>query len=401
MPRFFRSHGRILLFIILAVFAAGFIIGRASKAPVSLIEGVVLKDLGQPSTVDFSIFWDAWRLLEEKAFTKDLNRGEMVYGAISGMVRSVKDPYTVFMPPEEAKKFEDDISGFFEGIGAEIGTRKGQLVVIAPLEGTPADRAGIRAGDKILKIDDTDTIDLTLDQAVSRIRGKRGTEVTLLILRDDWDVSKPIKITRDVIEIPTLKLEFKENKIAHLKLFHFNEKAGEEFARAVQRMKKEGAMKLILDLRNNPGGFLEIAQEIAGWFVERGGIVTIEDFGGKRSNIEYRSAGNALLANMPTILLVNEGSASASEILAGALRDHLQIILVGEKTFGKGSVQELQKLRDGSSLKVTVAKWLTPNGALINGEGLQPDVVVEMKSEDIDEDKDPQLEKALEMLREK
>ena len=323
----------------------------------------------------------------------------MIYGAISGMVKSLKDPYTVFLSPEEAKKFEEDISGFVEGIGAEIGIRKGQLVSIAPLEDTPADRAGLRAGDKIIKIDETITIDLTLDQAVTLIRGPRGTPVTLHILRDDWDTSKPIEIIRNVIAIPTLKLEFEENGIAVIKLFHFNEKAANEFADAAKRIQREGAKGLILDLRNNPGGFLEVSRDIAGWFIERGKIVTTEDFGGKKEKIEYRSSGNASLASLPTIVLINQGSAAASEILAGALRDHLHIKLVGEKTFGKGSVQELEKLRDGSSLKVTVAKWLTPNGILINDTGLEPDVVVELTSEDIDEEQDPQLEKAIELLK--
>jgi carboxyl-terminal processing protease len=389
----------LLFFTAITIFGSGFFVGRSSRPLSDEIPGIVLQDFTKPQNIDFSIFWDTWNLLERKAFSKNFDRQEMVYGAISGMVRSLGDPYTVFMPPDEAKKFEEDISGFFDGIGAEIGMRKGQLVIIAPLEGTPADLAGLRPGDKILKIDDEDTIELTLDQAVSRIRGKGGTKVTLLILRDDWDASQPITIVRGVIEIPTLKLEFKENDIAYIKLSHFNEKASRDFSDAVQKIKKQNAKKLILDLRSNPGGFLEVAQEIAGWFIERGGIVTIEDFGGKRSNVEYRSAGDASFASMPSILIVNEGSASASEILAGALRDHLGTILVGAKTFGKGSVQELEKLRDGSAVKVTVAKWLTPHGTLINDKGLEPDVAVELTSKDIDNNKDPQLEKALELLQ--
>lgn len=396
-----RSKIRFILLMgaLFAVGAVGFAIGRLSVPQEIPIEGVVLKDIGKPPDIDFSLFWDAWRVLEKKYYEKNFDKQEMVYGAIKGLVASLNDPYTVFMSPKENKKFREDIAGSFEGIGAEIGIRRDQLVIIAPLENTPADRAGLRAGDRIIKIDDHSTFDLTLDEAVSLIRGPKGTTVTLHILRGDWRSTKPFSIIRDIIQIPTLKLEFKEDTIAYIKLFHFNEKASGAFAQAVRTIQQRGINHIILDLRNNPGGFLEISQEIAGWFIDRNAIITIEDFGGQRPKKEYRSGGPGILKHTKVVLLINSGSASASEILAGALRDHLKIPLIGEKTFGKGSVQELEQLRYGASLKITVAKWLTPHGTLINDKGLEPDIKVEMTDEDFEANRDPQLEKAIEVVK--
>lgn len=352
-----------------------------------------------PEEIDFSLFWEAYHKLQEKFVDKGkFNIQKMIYGAISGMVKSLEDPYTVFMPPEETKRFEEDISGSFEGIGIEIGIRKGQLQVIAPLEGTPAHKAGLRAGDKILKINDIFTTDLTIDEAVNLIRGPRGTEITLTIFREDWEKAKEIKIIRDVILVPSLKWELIENDIAYIKLYQFSEKAAFDFKITSTEILNSSAKKIILDLRNNPGGFLEIAQNIAGYFLEKGQIVAIEDFGqGKQE--EYKAKGNALLFHFPLIILINEGSASASEILAGALRDNRGILLIGEKSFGKGSVQVLERLRDESSLKITIARWLTPKGELITDKGLTPDVEVKITEEDYNQGKDPQLDKAIEILK--
>jgi carboxyl-terminal processing protease len=281
----------------------------------------------------------------------------------------------------------------------EIGMRKGQLQVIAPLEGTPAQKAGLRAGDKIVKIDDTLTADLTIDEAVDLIRGPEGSKVTLTIYREDWEATKEIEIERAVIEIPSLKWEIIEDNIAYIGLYHFTAKASLDFDMAAIEILASPAQKIILDLRNNPGGYLEVAQDIAGWFLERGDIITIEDFGGKEEAKIYRSEGPARLAEYPLVVLINQGSASGSEILAGALRDDRGIKLIGETSFGKGSVQELERLREGSSLKITVAKWLTPNGDLITDVGLEPDIKVELTDEDYEEDKDPQLDKAVEIIK--
>jgi len=323
----------------------------------------------------------------------------MLYGAISGMVKALGDPYTVFFNPEETKQFEEDISGKFEGVGMEVGIRDNELTVIAPLEGTPAQRAGLRAGDKILKIGNTVTTDLAIDEAVSLIRGSKGTEITLTIFREDWETTREITLTRDVIEIPALKWELKENNIAYIKLYHFHQNARVNFGKAAFDISNSSAEKIILDLRNNPGGYLEVAQDIAGWFLERDQVVVIEDFGEGKEQEEYKAEGTELLLRYPVVVLINQGSASASEILAGALRDNRNVKLIGETSFGKGSVQELQDLKGGASLKITVAKWLTPKGEILTGKGLEPDIKVEMTEEDYNEGKDPQLDKAIEVAK--
>ena len=315
------------------------------------------------------------------------------------MVKSLEDPYTVFLKPEETKRFIEDVKGTFEGVGMEIDIRKGQLQVISPLEGTPAQRAGLRAGDKIIKIDDKPTMDMTIEEAVNLIRGPKGSEVTLTIFREEWEKTKEIKIVRAVIEVPSLKWEIKNENIAYLKLYQFSEKASFDFRIAAIEILASPCQKIILDLRNNPGGYLEVAQEISGWFLKRGEIVVIEDFGARKERNIYKAQGNASLVGFPVVILINQGSASGSEILAGALRDNRDILLIGEKSFGKGSVQELERLSEGSSLKITVAKWLTPKGELITDKGLEPDIKVEMTEEDYEEGKDPQLDKAIEIIK--
>ena len=390
------------LVIIAAVFGAGFYFGQA-QLPALPPEGIINADLGKPQGVDFSLFWEAWRTLEENFVDQSkMDYQKMLYGAISGMVSSLKDPYTVYLPPEDAKVFKEDVSGEFQGVGMEIGIRQGELTVISPLEGTPAQRAGLRAGDKIVKIDDTYTTDLTVDEAVKLIRGERGTKVVLIIFREGWSQSKDFEITREVIEVPSLKWEMLassgEGNIAYVNLYQFSEKATGAFNKVAAEILASPAQSIILDLRNDPGGYLEVAQDIAGLFLKRGELVTIEDFGGSAENQEYRSLGSGQLSSYPLVILINKGSASASEILAGALRDDRGVKLVGVQSFGKGSVQTLKELKQGS-LKVTVAKWLTPNGTLIEKEGLKPDVEIELTEKDFDEGKDPQLDKAIEIIK--
>lgn len=379
-----------LLFVIGAVFIGGFFLGQSS----------VTCDICPPEDIDFSLFWQTRNVLEEKFVEPaKINTKEMIYGAISGMVKTLGDPYTTFLNPEDTKKFKEDIKGVFEGVGMEIGIREGELLIIAPLEGTPAQKAGLLPGDKILKIDDTLTRDITIDEAVSLIRGPKGTEVTLTILREGWEESREFKIKRGVIEIPSLKWEMKDENIAYLKIYHFSSKASFDFSKTAFEILKSPAKKIILDLRNNPGGYLEVAQDIAGWFLQRGQIVTIEDFGDKEKDKEYKAQGNERFVNFPIVVLINQGSASGSEILAAALRDNRGISIIGERSFGKGSVQELEELREGASLKVTVAHWLTPKGKLITDVGLEPDIVIEMTSEDYEQGRDPQLDKAIEIIR--
>lgn len=390
----------IFSFLIISIISGfvGFYIGKLQSIEIP-IEGIINIEDGKPSDVDFALFWTTWNDLQEKFVDrKDLNYQDMVFGAISGMVSSLDDPYTIFLNPDDTKKFIEDVSGSFEGVGMEIGIREGELKVVAPLEGTPAQRAGLRSGDRIVKIDDTFTRSITIDEAVALIRGDRGTTVTLSILRDDWSEARDFDIKRAVIEVPSLKWEMKEGNIAYIQLFQFSEKAENDFQKAALEFTTQGADRIILDLRNNPGGFLEVSQSLAGWFLDDDSVVTIEDFGNGLGEKLYKTNGNSLLADYPMVVLINEGSASASEILAGALRDNRGIQLIGAQSFGKGSVQELNRLSGGSALKVTVAHWLTPSRLLIQEKGLTPDIEVELTQEDFDNELDPQLDKAIEIV---
>jgi carboxyl-terminal processing protease len=381
----------VLIFCFLVIFGVGFWVGGNQVAC----------KVCPPEKVDFSLLWEAWDKLQEKFVSPEkLDTQKMIYGAISGMVKSLDDPHTVFFSPEDTKKFMEDVSGRFEGIGAEIGERKGQIQIIAPLEGTPAQKAGLRAGDKIIKINETLTTDLSVDEAVDLIRGPKGTEVTLSIFREGWNSPKEIKIKRAIIEVPSIKWELKDSDIAYIKLSQFSQNADTDFQNAAIEIIRSPAKKIILDLRNNPGGYLEISKEIGGWFLEKNQTVVIEDFQKSGDKKYYNAEGNSKLLTYPIVVLINKGSASASEILAAALRDNRGVKLIGETSYGKGSVQELEKLRGGSTIKITVAKWLTPKGNLIDGVGLEPDIKVEMTDKDYDEDKDPQLDKALEMIKE-
>ncbi len=386
--------------IVLALIASlgvGFFIGRESIPSLELIGRLINKELGKPQNLDFSLFWDTWNLIEEKyAGRLELNHQGMIYGAITGMVESLDDPYSIFMNPEDSHRFLEDIKGSFEGIGAEIDIKNGVLTVIAPLEGTPAKRAGIKAGDKIIKVDDTLTAELTIKEAVDLIRGPKGTKVVLTIVR--VGETKEIEIIRGIIDVPEVRWKLKEEDIAYIDIFHFSEDVSREFTKIAVEVLASNTRGIILDLRNNPGGYLERAVDIAGWFLEKGEIVVIEDFGNEDRK-EYRAHGNGRLKDFPLVILINQGSASGSEILAGALRDNKAVKLIGEKSFGKGSVQQLEKLKGGSSLKITVAKWLTPKGTSIMDEGLEPDIKIEFTEEDFNNNRDPQLEEAIKILK--
>lgn len=399
----------LMIVAILASFVAGgFVFNKElidrNQELVEKNEGLILevnklREL-EEEYIDFSLFWQAWKTIEEK-FIGQIDHQEMVYGAIKGMVESLGDPYTVFFDPEEAKIFEEDVTGSFEGIGVEIGIRDDQLTIIAPLEGTPGQKAGLKSGDKIMEIDGNSTADLTTDQAVKLIRGSKGTEVALIIYREEWQETKEIRIIRDTIKIPSLKWELKDNDIAYLRIYQFSLKTDDDFRETAWQILNSPAEKIILDLRDNPGGYLEVAVDIAGWFLERGQVVVIEDFGEDEQEEDkvHKSTGPEKFLDYPIVILINQGSASGSEILAGALRDNRGIKLIGEKSFGKGTVQELTELGE-ASLKITIAKWLTPNGEVITDKGLEPDIKVELTEEDYQQEKDPQLDKAIEILKE-
>jgi len=348
---------------------------------------------------DFSVFWSAVDLLKQNYVNiKDVSDSKILYGAIAGAVAAAGDPYTTFFEPSDATKFEQDVQGSFGGIGAEIGEKDGQVVVVAPLKGSPAEKAGLRAEDQILEINGTSTEGMAVEESIKLIRGEVGVTVTLLIMRKGWDDAKEFPITREVIQVPTLDWGMKDGGVAYFKLHNFNANAATLFFQAAIQSTMEGMRGIVFDLRDNPGGYLEVSENIAGWFVDRGSIVVRERFQSGKEELS-RSTGNAAFAEVPVVVLVNGGSASASEILAGALRDNRGAKLIGEKTFGKGSVQEIENLKDGSSLKISIAEWLTPNGTKINGIGLSPDIEVKLTDGDIENKKDPQLDKALEVIR--
>lgn len=372
--------------LVASVFTIGFFVGKNQ----------VICPVCKPENVDFSLFWDAYNKLHEKFINADsINQQKIIYGAIEGMAKSLGDPYTDFFEPAKAKSFNQDLSGSFEGIGVEIGLKKGQLTVVSPLKGSPGERAGLQPGDVIVRINGNDSEDISIDDAVSLIRGRRGTSVTLTILREGWDGARDFNIIRERIKIDPVHWEMKEGDIAHINIRQFDQSLPAEFRKTASQIMTSGAKRIIVDVRNNPGGYLEVAQYVAGWFLKNGSVVTTE--AGRSGSQVYKAEGNGALTNYPAVVLINKGSASASEILAGALRDNRGIKLIGEKSFGKGSVQEAIHLADGVSLiKITVAKWLTPKGSSIADVGLAPDIKVGRSD---DEEKDPQLEKAIEIVK--
>jgi len=360
-------------------------------------------DTLQPIGVDFSPVWKAWNTINSKfvpaSTSTETADADKVWGMISGLARSLEDPYTIFLPPADSEIFEDDISGNFEGVGMEIGIRNNILTVIAPLKGTPADRAGIMSGDSILRIDGESTDGLSIDKAVKRIRGEGGTPVTFTIARDGEGEFLEIEVIRAVIEIPTINTTLRDDGVFVIELYNFSALSPNLFRQALREFVLTGSNKLLLDLRGNPGGFLEASVDMASWFLPTGEVVLREDFGGNRKPTIHRSKGYDIFnENLKMVILINRGSASASEILAGALKEHGIATLVGEKSFGKGSVQELVKVTPDTSLKVTIARWLTPNSISISDGGLTPDIEVEVTPEDFEAEIDAQLDKAVEIL---
>ncbi|MSU54458.1 MAG: S41 family peptidase, partial [Candidatus Staskawiczbacteria bacterium] len=354
----------------------------------------------KPEAVNFSLFWSAYETLHQAYIDKEgIDEQKLIYGAIEGMAKSLGDPYTSFFDPKQAKVFEQDLAGSFGGIGIEVASRKGQLIIVAPLKGTPGEKAGLKPGDSIVKIDGKITNDLSTDEAVSLIRGKKGTTVTLTIFREGWQTTKDFSIVRATIKIDSINWELKNGDVAIIYIHQFDQTLSADFKKAAFEILQSPAKKIIVDVRGNPGGYLQTAQDIAGWFLPNGHVVTIEDFGKDKARLEYRAEGNASFLNFPVVVLIDKGSASASEILAGALRDDRGIKLIGEKSFGKGSVQEIRELAGSESfLKITIARWLTPKGSSISEVGLTPDVVVAGTLE-TKPDSDPQLDKALEIIK--
>lgn len=383
-----------ILGFVVVIFGTGYKLGQyqATKLP----------DFSNTQTItNFNLFWNVWNILEKKYVEKKkIDPKKMYYGAIKGMVASLDDPYTFFLTPDENKQSKDDLQGRFEGIGAQLGLKNNRIIVIAPLKNSPAEKAGVKTGDFINAVNGEKTTGWTLTQAVSKIRGPKGKKVKLTLERNNKEVIT--EITRDQINIPSIELSFEKN-IAILKVNQFGENTNDEWDKAVEQIKTKWNTKqikgLVLDLRDNPGGYLESSVYLASEFLPINTLVVKQQSTTK--SIDYRVDREGQLQDIPLTVLINKGSASASEILAGALRDHKKAKLIGEKSFGKGSVQEAIDLSQDAGLHVTVAKWILPNGDWINSKGIEPDIKIENKIEEgntLTREKDQQLDKAIEIL---
>lgn len=396
--------------VVVLVFIGGFVSGQAhmvEASKVQVLEASLNATKNKPTNVnsaDFTLFWKVWGILNEKFVRTNTSSStteqDRIYGAIEGMVSSLNDPYTTFLPPSQATQFETQIEGSFQGVGMEMGIKNNMLTVVSALKNSPAEKAGIKSGDQIIKIGDKDALNMTVDQAVKVIRGPKGTSVSFDILRDG--ASAPIKITvvRDVIIIPTLDTKYNQSTgIFTISLYNFSSDSATAFRNALKEFVNSKSNKLILDLRGNPGGFLDSAVDMASWFLPPGATIVREDYGKNRQEIVEKSLGyNIFSNNLKMVILVDGGSASASEIVAGALSEQGRAKLVGTKTFGKGSVQEYIKVTPETALKVTVARWLTPKGKSISAEGLTPDYIVPITADDVKAGKDPQMDKAIEIV---
>lgn len=411
-----NSHLLLWPVAILAVgLGLGFIVGAKgfliNYIPEKTIETIAGKRL-PPDGVDFSPVWNAWQIIDDKfvpaavatstpiATTTKASNDERVWGMVTGLAGALNDPYTYFLPPAENKQFADDMSGSFEGVGMEIAVRDQVLTVVSPLKGSPAEKAGIKSGDKIFKIDGLETKGIDISVAVRHIRGPHDTVVTLSVLREGWTASREFKVTRDVINIPTITTKALPDGVFVIQLMTFGAQSPSLFRNALREFAESGDTKLILDLRGNPGGYLEAAVDMASWFLPSGKVIVTEDFAGHAQNIVHKSRGyNIFNQNLRMIILVDRGSASASEILADALRYYEKAEIVGVPTFGKGSVQELIDVTPETAIKITIARWLGPDGKQIPTTGLIPDVEAKMSDEDVKAKNDPQMDKAVELLK--
>ena len=411
----FTKNKLIKVLTMVMIFVAGFFAGDLGSV------SATNKEAG----TDMTTFWKVWNILD-KQFVETKHKDKLgqeisttttteydglsdserrVYGAIKGMVDSEEDPYTTFFTPKEATSFETEIKGSFEGIGMEVGKKDGVIVVISPIPGSPAEKAGVKTGDKIVRINDQVTLDMSVDKAVKIIRGRKGTTVSIQIYREGQDKPIDFKIVRDTIQLPTLEKSYDtKTGVFTVRVYSFSEQVPTLFKTAMNEFASGPATKLIIDLRGNPGGYLEAAVDMSSYFVPGGKVVVSQDYGEKKKTEILRSAGYTILVNkkVKVVVLVDGGSASASEIVAGALQDNKVATIIGEKTFGKGSVQEYIKITEKTGLKVTIARWLTPNGNSISVSGLTPDILVPKDEkttiEDIRNRTDNQYLKAVEFL---
>lgn len=379
--KIFEKRTPLIIAVIFIVAISGALIGRIA---------INLVDAEDDAYEELKVFTEAISIIK-KNYVEEPKTKDLIYGAMKGML-SILDPHSAFMTPEQYKEMQVDTKGEFGGLGIQIGIKEGMLTVIAPIEDTPAYRAGIKAGDKIIKINDEFTKDMTLHDAVSKMRGAPSTSVKITILREGWKETKDFTIIREIIKIKSVKSKIMEDGIGYIKINQFQEQTAADLFNTLEDFKQKNIYSLILDLRNNPGGLLNSAIDVTSQFIPSGKlIVFIKDKGGQR--IEYRSSESNPLTNMPMIVIVNQGSASASEIVAGALKDWNRAIILGTTTFGKGSVQSVIPLSDGSALRLTTALYYTPKGTSIQATGITPDILVKQKVTD--------SEKSMPVIREK
>lgn len=372
--------------------------GRNYPKNVVVSEATNIEPNASTTSADFNTFWAAWEdIQDESLWVPSTTPQEMMYGAINGMVASLGDPYTEFFTPADSNQFQEDITGNFGGIGAELGMNSStQIVVISAISSTPAFAAGLKPEDIITSINGSSTASMNVDDAVNLIRGTVGTNVTLGILRAGWSAPKNFTLTRANIQVPTVEFSMKGD-IAYIQLNEFTQDANDLFYQALQSAVNDNAQGMVLDLRGDPGGYLQVAVDLAGYFLKPGSLV-VKEVGRTVPEQDYQATGSGALDTLPMAILTDGGTASAAEILSGALNDDRGVPLVGAKTFGKGTVQQLEDLPDGSSLKITVAHWVLPNGRILDYDGLQPNYPVPITDAEVAAGQDPQLVKALQIV---
>lgn len=387
----------LIIFGFAAIFLLGLFIGNGRLKVgdnLKLYQTSSSKNL--PANLNYSTVEAIYDKLKQD-FDGELKEDELIDGLKKGLVEAAGDQYTEYMNTKEAEDFQSSLDGSFSGIGAELGEEKGAIVIVAPISGFPADKAGIRAKDVLVKINDESALDLSVSEAVTKIRGPEGTKVKIKVVRDgkqelDFD------ITRQQITIPSVEYSIDENNIGYMKISRFSEDTASLSQKAANEFKSKNVKGVIVDLRNDPGGLLDASVDVSSIWLPKDKVVLEEKRGGKTIKT-YKSTGANILGGIPTVVLINEGSASASEITAGALKDNGVAQLVGEKSYGKGSVQQVSPLNEGGVLKVTIARWYTPNGKNINEEGIEPDKKVEITDENIKDKQDPQKQAAIELLK--
>ncbi|MFH0853327.1 MAG: S41 family peptidase [bacterium] len=390
---------------ILLVFIAGFWLGSffnqaTGQRSNSLVE-TISRLAGQSSELD--VFEKVWNSIKQDYAYQPVENAQLIEGAIAGMVNNLDDPYSIYLNKQSTQEFLNEIQGNFEGIGAEVGIKNGQLVIIAPLSDSPAEQAGLKAGDAILEIDGQIAQYLTLDQAVDLLRGAKETKVEILAKQGEQE-SRLVTVTRQEIKVDSTKMERRDlpepdqGEYIYIKISNFSEKTADEIQAFINEIVLETPRGVVLDLRNNPGGYLQSAIDVSSLFLEDNEIILYEERGDER--VAYRADGRHELSQYAMAILVNNGTASAAEIVAGALHDNHQAIIVGQTTFGKGTVQDFIELNNGASFKLTVAKWLTPDEISISEQGISPDIEVVNTADDYNNDRDPQLDEAIKRLLE-